>query len=90
MSAEGDVRVGTGLPSKRSEHRANYTLERGVWHATCKLCGYQVSDFTRQRAAASYREHIREERLSSPQLSQFVIDLTDTSETRSRPRSLRS
>ena len=40
-------------------HRATYTLVRGVWHATCRVCGYQISDGNRQRAATCYREHIR-------------------------------
>ncbi len=46
--------------SRRSAHRANYTLERGIWHATCRYCGHRVSDSDRRRAAAVYREHIRE------------------------------
>ena len=43
----------------RSAHRANYTLELGVWHATCRECGFKVSDPARRRAAAVYRAHIQ-------------------------------
>lgn len=61
--------------SHRSAHRANYTLERGTWHATCRECGFRVSDPDRRRAAAIYREHIKETNLIRP----FVIDLDDAS-----------
>ena len=42
-----------------STHRANYKLEVGTWHATCRECGYRVSNPARRRAAAIYREHIK-------------------------------
>jgi hypothetical protein len=58
-------------------HRANYTLELGVWHATCKVCGHGVSDPIRRQAAAIYRRHIRETSLAkaSEPLPAGVIDL---------------
>ena len=75
---KGPTLVGGTISPNRSEHRANYTLERGVWFATCKLCGFQVSDPVRQRAATIYREHIKEERLAVPVVGTFVIDVTDS------------
>ncbi len=57
----------------RSEHRANYTLELGLWHARCRSCGYLVSDPLRRRAAAIYRHHIKETNGLGP----FVIDLEE-------------
>ena len=56
-------------------HRASYTLERGVWHATCQSCGHTVSDMNRRRAAATFRIHIREVAASDATLR---IDLTGT------------
>lgn len=41
-------------------HRANYTLERGMWRATCRKCGFTLTDVSRQRAMSLYRAHIRE------------------------------
>lgn len=43
-----------------TRHRANYILEQGVWRATCRTCGYQVTDPIRRRAASVFRSHIRE------------------------------
>jgi hypothetical protein len=43
-----------------SAHRANYTLSRGTWLATCKECGFTVQDGARRRAAALFRVHIKE------------------------------
>jgi hypothetical protein len=43
-----------------SAHRANYTLARGKWLATCKECGFTVQDVARRRAAALFRLHIKE------------------------------
>jgi hypothetical protein len=37
--------------------RANYTLERGTWHATCRDCAWGTSDPSRRRAAAMFRLH---------------------------------
>ena len=67
------------MHSNRSEHRADYTLERGIWHATCKACGYRVSDVTRQRAAGAYREHIKGERAARSAVHPVEIDLTRAS-----------
>ena len=63
-----------------SDHRAHYTLEYGVWHATCRVCGFQVSDPSRPRAAFSYREHIKAERSAAPRSHPLLIDLTETVE----------
>lgn len=41
-------------------HRADYTLERGIWRATCRVCGHTVTDQVRRRAASAFRVHIRE------------------------------
>jgi hypothetical protein len=78
------------LHSNRSEHRADYTLERGVWHATCKACGHRVSDVTRQRAAGAYREHIKEERAAGSVTHPLLVDLTDSVMEPARPRALLS
>ncbi len=43
----------------RTAHRATYSLERGIWYATCNECGHRVSDATRRRTATLYREHIK-------------------------------
>jgi hypothetical protein len=40
-------------------HRAAYTLELGLWHATCRICDWRVVDPDRRRAAAQFRQHIR-------------------------------
>ena len=40
-------------------HRASYTLERGVWSATCRLCGFTARDAKRGRAATWFLAHIR-------------------------------
>jgi hypothetical protein len=37
--------------------RANYTLERGSWRATCRDCAWHTSDPNRRRAAAMFRLH---------------------------------
>ena len=44
-------------------HRATYTLERGVWSATCRTCGFTVKDINRSRAATWFLTHIRAVRL---------------------------
>jgi len=46
-------------------HRASYTLERGVWSATCRTCGYSVKDSSRSRAATWFLAHIRAKRRES-------------------------
>jgi hypothetical protein len=47
-------------PTGSAVHRATYTLELGVWYASCKICGHRVGDANRRRAAGTYREHIKE------------------------------
>ncbi len=47
-----------GAPG-RTTHLANYILERGVWKATCRACGWQASDEVRRQAALLFRSHIR-------------------------------
>ena len=54
-------------------HRANYTLELGIWHATCRECGHRVSDPVRRRAAGIYREHIKQ----TNSLRAVIIDLAE-------------
>jgi hypothetical protein len=54
-------------------HRANYTLEIGIWHATCRTCGYTVADPLRRRAAAIFRYHIRDIREAD---EADLVDLT--------------
>jgi hypothetical protein len=49
----------------------------GIWHATCRQCGYRVSDPIRRRAAAIYREHIKEMNDDSAHLETFVIDMAE-------------
>jgi hypothetical protein len=44
-------------------HRAAYTLNHGVWWATCRVCGWAVTDPQRRQAATFFRGHIRESRL---------------------------
>ena len=41
-------------------HRGTYILEFGVWRATCKECGWAVTDPQRRQAAALFRRHIRQ------------------------------
>ena len=48
------------MTSAPDRHLAHYVLERGTWRATCRLCGYSVKDPSRRRAAAIFRNHIRE------------------------------
>jgi hypothetical protein len=42
-----------------TRHRAIYTLEMGVWRATCRACGHSETDPSRRRAASVFRNHIR-------------------------------
>lgn len=37
--------------------RATYSFELGTWKATCRACGWQISDANRRRAAARFRLH---------------------------------
>jgi hypothetical protein len=43
-------------------HRAAYTLEQGVWLATCRICGFTARDVSRSSAATWFLTHIREVR----------------------------
>lgn len=45
------------------QHRASYILERGVWSARCRLCGFTTRDIKRSVAATSFLSHIRAMRL---------------------------
>lgn len=53
----------------RTSHRAGYTLECGIWRATCSVCGHTVTDINRRQAASQFRQHI--------QSMNLVIDLVD-------------
>jgi hypothetical protein len=50
------------MPSHASagRHHATYILMHGVWVATCRDCGHQVSDPRRRAAASVFRLHIRD------------------------------
>jgi hypothetical protein len=50
------------LTSTPPRHRAVYTLEMGVWRATCRICGHSETDPSRRRAASVFRNHIRDVR----------------------------
>ena len=43
-------------------HRAAYTLEQGVWLATCRICGFTAKDISRSSAATWFLTHIRDVR----------------------------
>jgi hypothetical protein len=45
-------------PRQPTRHRGIYTLERGVWQATCRECGWGVAHVDRRRAATQFRTHI--------------------------------
>jgi hypothetical protein len=45
-----------------ARHLATYILELGTWRATCRVCGWTVSDHQRRQAAALFRMHIRASR----------------------------
>lgn len=63
-----------------ARHRASYILERGVWSARCRICGYTVKEPKRSAAATSFLVHIRamrlEIRLDEPSRGGDQIDLT--------------
>jgi hypothetical protein len=40
-------------------HRADYILERGVWHVSCRTCGWQAHDRARRQLASLFRFHLR-------------------------------
>ena len=43
---------------ERVVHRGNYIFAERYWTATCRICGWFVSDPSRRRARALFREHI--------------------------------
>ena len=45
-------------PRGAARHHGAYILERGVWHATCKACGWHVEDPDRRQVATLFRSHI--------------------------------
>jgi hypothetical protein len=49
------ARAADGDPSNHL--RATYSFELGTWKATCRACGWQISDANRRRAAARFRLH---------------------------------
>jgi hypothetical protein len=49
-----------GDSSTADRHRAMYILERGQWRATCRACGYTLTDPRRRQAASLFRNHIRD------------------------------
>jgi hypothetical protein len=61
-----------GRDNIAGRHRASYILEQGVWRATCRACGYKVTDPQRRRATSIFRAHIRD-------ASEWVVDLTAAS-----------
>lgn len=63
-----------------TRHRATYTLELGLWYATCRLCGHRVEDQDRRRAAAQFRRHIQD--MNEAQ-ADVVVDLRDVAEVQS-------
>ena len=65
-SSDGRVDDAAGVT-----HRALYTLEKGAWYATCKTCGFRISDSVRGRTATAFRNHIR---------SPALIDLREESQ----------
>ena len=46
-----------------AHHRASYILERGVWSARCRVCGFTAKEVKRSAAATSFLAHIRATRL---------------------------
>jgi hypothetical protein len=56
-------------------HRATYTFEIGSWHATCRVCGHQIIDRDRRRAASQFRRHIQE--MAEAYTRPATIDLTE-------------
>jgi hypothetical protein len=49
-----------GRGSSEDRHRGDYVLDRGEWVATCRLCGFKVSDVDRRQVASQFRTHIRD------------------------------
>ena len=64
-------------PRELTRHRATYTLELGVWYATCRSCGHRVDDLDRRRAAAQFRQHIQQ---MSDAETDLVVELRSVAE----------
>ncbi|HEX3541281.1 MAG TPA: hypothetical protein VHT75_12685 [Acidimicrobiales bacterium] len=48
-------------PETPVRHRADYILERGVWHVACRVCGWRAWDPMRRRLASRFRFHLQGE-----------------------------
>lgn len=55
-------------------HRASYTLEGGIWWATCRICGFTAKDAVRSRAASWFLAHIREMRLKNRETDVALVE----------------
>jgi hypothetical protein len=58
-----------------AHHRASYILERGVWSARCRVCGFTAKEVKRSAAATSFLAHIRATRLELRKNEVDKIDL---------------
>ncbi len=58
-----------------THHRASYILERGVWSARCRVCGFTAKEVKRSAAATSFLAHIRATRLEIRTNDVDAIDL---------------
>jgi hypothetical protein len=47
-------------------HRADYILQRGVWHVTCRVCGWHAEGAVRRQLSSSFRFHLRTQRPPEP------------------------
>jgi hypothetical protein len=65
-----------------AHHRASYILERGVWSARCRICGFTAKEVKRSAAATSFLAHIRATRL---ELRADVVDGIDLEALTPRP-----
>jgi hypothetical protein len=80
MSAiEPDGAAGPADPEFESPsaipHRADYVLERGVWHVTCRVCGWQAESRVRRQIASMFRFHHRmQARLPDRDASERVVE----------------
>jgi hypothetical protein len=54
-------------PDIAERHHASYIFERGVWRATCRLCGHTITDPGRRQAATLFRNHIRDAARNGPE-----------------------
>jgi hypothetical protein len=65
-----------------AHHRASYILERGVWSARCRVCGFTAKEVKRSAAATSFLAHIRATRL---ELRTNDVDRIDLDALTSQP-----